>query len=207
MSDPADDGQERRNRPLSVVMNPYTRAALDFFTGNDRAFAVPFVTIMDAWMERFGFRDEWIFDNATATLTAAVITRINDPADVRRWEWRRSLDPECGRFRPFQHDDPEWLFEQAEPAAVFGKRLTSWFNGFLKETKAEIQFRQAELFECDKLAYFTARRFAGDTYPAIGRSAKVEIGEEDVRKGVIRYCDRTGLSLPGEARRNTASVN
>jgi len=131
-------------------------------------------------------------------LLACVLSRIIEGRS-EKLQWRRNLDPECGRLQvPVPDQAADWLFERTQRANSYRKTIRSWFNGIEKKTFAKIQYRQAERFNSNSNAELAAARVAGQTYASIANKRKTE--EDVIRKAVNAYCERTGLSLSGKPR-------
>jgi hypothetical protein len=135
---------------------------------------------IDEWMDHYRFTDKWIWDAAATTLLLHAVERIQP----REWCARQTELHLLSVKVPYQENESEDQYRER-----FDQEYRRQRNEHVK------RFRSPNSDYAER-ARWTAAAFRGETFASIARRGNVQIGEDAVRKAVLAFASRAGLTFP-----------
>jgi hypothetical protein len=151
---------------------------------NETPAAVALKKAVAAWMEKYGFRDEWIADAALCTLNEHAVGR----AKPRSWHF--FVDAE--QIQPML-TGPQVRKRNDESLRQFIGRAELEWKKQRKEFVKRFQFRFGLRKGHLQPARWTAQVFAGSSFVEVASTGKLD--ESTVRKAVEGFCKCAKLQL------------
>jgi hypothetical protein len=161
---------------------------------DDSAEAAPLKDALARWMTRYRFRDRWLADAALCTLFGQHADGVSKP---RKWYFQFPYEDLCPEVSIHLRQ------EFGESREHLLKRFESEYLLRRKQYNASMLHRTGEIGDRLRPARFAALVFAGSTFVGIGRAENLD--RKYVRKTVVNFADRAGLTLP-EVRMQSISV-
>jgi hypothetical protein len=138
--------------------------------------AVALKQAVAAWMARYRFSDDWIFEAAICNLFRH--SQPVPPATPRTW-----------------YIQPPWEHMNPEPPPRKGNESTEHYaKRVRREMLARERFAKGINTNQVQPAKWTVLRFLGGSYPSISEAEGVP--EDTVRKAVVAFIKRAGITLP-----------
>jgi hypothetical protein len=162
---------------------------------DDSPEAVALKDALSGWMARCNFRDPWLADAGLCTL---FVQHSNGVASPRKWYLQPPYEELCPIVRINLRQ------EFGESRKEFLKRLEREYRQRRKEYNAPMEFRTGERANQMLPARWAALVFAGSTFAEIARANNRARGY--VRKTVVGFARRAGLTLPKTLRRQSPAV-